>query len=544
MRRTGEPILYAVLPTLFLLLFFLVPLGAVALFALGPETGDAFARIWRSDFHRNRILFTVWQAVLSTGLTLVVGLPAAYLFAHHVFPFRRTLRALFTVPFILPTLVVALALRSLFGTGGPIHDATGFALLDAFGPLGAILIAHVFYDVSLVVRIVGNYWERFPSPLMESARTLGAGHWRAFLTVELPLAWPAIASASLLVFLFTFTSFGVILILAYPARGTIETLIFTEVSGGFPDFQTATILALLQLFFTYLFLIGYLLFQHRTQRTFGLERRTGLRRRLPWPGAAYLGILFLFLVGPLIALGRNAIRVRGEWSLEAFRLLATNDRPLGPYTALDAVGNSLRFATLTLLFALTLGLLVALAANRAPARRRIFVDAYHMLPLGVSAVVIGLGYILAYGGRLGVDLRDTYWRIVLAHTLIAFPFVARILTPTVNRIGESLRGAARTLGAGRWALFARVELPLLRPAIAVAAVYAFAVSLGEFGAALLLRRPEYTTIPVAIFDGFSSHDPNLQIQAVALALVLMLVALAGFLILERLRPKEATGEFA
>lgn len=539
-----EPLLYAVLPTLFLLLFFLVPLGAVALFALGPDVGEAFARIWQSDFHRNRITFTIWQAVLSTALTLVIGLPAAYLFAHHSFPLRKTLRALYTVPFILPTLVVALALRSLFGSGGPVDDLTGFALLDSVGPLGAILIAHVFYDVSLVVRIVGNYWERFPGPLLESARTLGAGQWRAFFTVELPLAWPAIASASLLVFLFTFTSFGVILILAYPERGTIETLIYTEVAGGFPDFETATLLALLQLFFTYLFLIGYLLVQHRTQRVFPFRRRQGHAPRLPWPGAAYLGILFLFLVGPLLALARDAFRVRGEWTTEAFRLLATNERPLGAYTAFEAVGNSLRFATLTLLFALTLGLLVALAANRAPSRRRLFVDAYHMLPLGVSAVVIGLGYILAYGGSFGVDLRDTYWRIVLAHTLIAFPFVARILTPTVNRIGDALRGAARTLGAGPWALFSRVELPLLRPALAVAAVYAFAVSLGEFGAALLLRRPEHTTIPVAIFDGFSSHDPNHQIQAVALALVLMLVALFGFLLLERLRPRDGGGEFA
>jgi thiamine transport system permease protein len=382
--------------------------------------------------------------------------------------------------------------------------------------------------------------------MTEAARTLGASPWRAFTKVQLPLALPVIASAALLVFLFTFTSFGIILLLAWPERGTIETMIYREIRGGFLiDYETATLLALLQLVFTYVFLIGYLLVQHRSQRTVAFTSRENARRRLPWAGAAYLAALLFFLAGPIVALTVNALRVRDRWSLEGFRLLATNDVPLGSYTAFDAVFNSLRFATLTLLIALALGLLVALAANRARHRNRLLVDAYHMMPLGMSAVIIGLGYTLAYGGRLGLDLRTSFWRIVLAHALIAFPFVARILTPTVDRIGDTMRGAARTLGARAWDVVWRIELPLLRPALGVAAVYAFGVSLGEFGAALILRRPEFVTIPVAIYDGYNSARLAipLRAQANALAFLLMLVALLSFLVLERFRPKEV-GEFA
>jgi thiamine transport system permease protein len=530
-------------PAFFLALAFAAPLAAIALYALGPQAPQAFLELFTTPYTRNRILFTIAQAAASTLLTLLVGVPAAYVFAHHRFPLRRTLRALFTVPFILPTLVVALGLRALWARGGLIHQWTSWAPFESIGGLGAILVAHVFYNVSLVLRLVAAHWERHTPQLTQAARTLGARPWRLFWHLQLPLAAPAIAASALLVFLFTFTSFGIILLLAGPQVGTIETVIFSRIQGAFPDYEAATLLALLQLAFTTIVLVTYLRLQSRQGPAPAVSATPSPRTKAPAWAWSLLGGLTILLAAPLVALAVASLRIRGQWSLDAFTWLATNQYPLGAYTARTALSNSITFATFTLILALALGTLVAFASHRARPARRTLIDLLHLSPMGLSAVVIGLGITLLYGGRFGIDLRASSARIVLAHVLIAFPFVARIMTPSIHRIGDGLRQAARTLGARPWTVLRRLELPLLKAPLAIAAVYAFAVSLGEFGAALLLRRPQDATLTVAIYDGFSSIDAHRHAQAMALAALLMLMAMTAFLLLERLRGQEA-GEFA
>jgi thiamine transport system permease protein len=168
-------------------------------------------------------------------------------------------------------------------------------------------------------------------------------------------------------------------------------------------------------------------------------------------------------------------------------------------------------------------------------------DSLIMLPIGTSAVTLGLGFIIALS-RPPLDLRASILLIPLAHTLVAFPFVVRSLTPALRSIQPRLRQAASVLGASPSQVIRYVDFPLVGRALLVAASFAFTISLGEFGATSLLARPEYPTVPVAIYR-FISRPGGLNYgQALALSTILMGVCLAGMLAIERFRILGA-GEF-
>lgn len=537
MREPTEARIYAALPTLFVGLFFALPVVLLLLSAIRQaDRGilEALLRLATTPFYTNRILFTFEQALLSTGLTLLLGVPLAYLFSHCHWPGRRTMRATFTAPFVLPSLVVAIAFQAWMGP----HGVLGFDLLTPLGPLGSILLAHVFYNTSLVIRLVGNYWERLPDAYVEAAQTLGQAPRRIFWRIDLPLLRPALAAAALLTFVFTFTSFGLILLLAGPHTGTLETLIYQELKSFRPDYATAALLAVLQLLITYAAALSFVRVQRRLTTTWRPKIRLE-RRSLPRWGWPMLALGFFLFAGPPLALGLASVRTSTGWGIHGYQVLFSNQL-LGTYTALDALANSFRFGAATLVLALLLGLLAALSAHRA---KTAWTQSLLLLPLGLSPVVVGLGFLLTWNGNPLPDLRTSGLWIILAHTLVAFPFAARVLVPSLDAIDRPLRESAQTLGAGSARVLARLEIPLSYPALGVAAVFAFGTSLGEFGAALLLRRPETTTIPLAIFDAFSRPGPIFREQAYALATLLLVFAFASFLLLERARVR-AWGDFA
>jgi thiamine transport system permease protein len=164
-----------------------------------------------------------------------------------------------------------------------------------------------------------------------------------------------------------------------------------------------------------------------------------------------------------------------------------------------------------------------------------------MLPLGTSAVTLGLGFIIALG-RPPLDLRASPWLIPLAHTLVAFPFVVRSLTPSLRSIKPRLRQAAAVLGATPAQALRHIDLPLVGRALFVAAVFAFTISIGEFGATALIARPEYPTVPLAIYRFISQPGAMNYGQALALSTILMVITTAGMLAIERLRIADI-GEF-
>jgi thiamine transport system permease protein len=511
---------------------------------------SGFSEIADDSYYLERLLFTIWLAVASTLATLALGIPSAYVFARYDFPGKALVRAVSTIPFVMPAIVVALGFIALLGPEGIVNEAlmdlTGRSEppLDWVGTFQLIILAHVFYNYTIVMRIVSGFWADLDPGLEEASRSLGAGRLQTLLHVTLPLLGPAVAAAALLVFIFSFTSFGVVLILGSREHTTLEVEIFRQTTQIF-DLQVAGALAATQAVFTFVFLFAYVWLQERTGvridfrplRT-AIVPRTWRQKTLVAVNAL---VVLVVVVSPLLALLQRSLWVDGGYSLANFEsLFSSSQGPIRFVEAETAVRNSLVYAALTVVIAVPLGTVIAYRLA-APGRFRAVLDAFLMLPLGVSAVTLGFGFLITLD-EPPLDLRASWLLLVVAHSLVAYPFVVRAVLAVLRGINPSLREAAATLGAGRLRTFREIDLPVIWRGLAVGAVFAFAVSLGEFGATLLLVRPEFTTMPVAIFRSLGQPGQLALGEALAMSTILMVVAGAGFLFIERLRYR-GVGEF-
>lgn len=526
--------LVAALPLAFLLAFFVWPVGSIVATGLFPGGGfdlDPFRRALGGGLP-GVAWFTLWQAAASTALTLVVALPGAYVFARYDFPGKRLLRALFAVPFVLPTVVVGTAFLALVGPGGVLG-----VRLD--GTIWAILAAHVFFNVAVVLRTVGSLWAHLDPRLEEAARMLGASRWRAFATVTLPLLRPALAAAASLVFLFTFTSFGTVLLLGGPGLATLEVEIYRHTTALF-DLPLAAVLALVQMVGVVAVLLAYSRYQERRHLEQDLRPAVEASRRPRTPGeralvAGTLAGTSLLLLGPPAVLVARSLDTGSGWGVAYYRALGTPGRTGARLVdPLQAVGNSVSFAVMATAIALAVGLLAAAAIAYHRGRASRWFDTLLMLPLGTSAVTIGFGFIVALDAP--VDLRSSWLLIPLAHALVAVPFVVRAVVPVMRSVRARLREAAAVLGAPPRRVWREVDLPMVARAAAAGAGFAFAVSLGEFGATAFVARPDGPTMPLAIYRFLGQPGALNFGRAMAMSVVLMVVTAAAVALIDRLRP--------
>lgn len=566
LREALTPWLLWLAPLAFLGLFYFYPLGSILTISLarGERLAQPFIEAFRSQTVRNVLWFTVWQATVSTLLTLFVGLPGAYLLARYDFRGKSLLRALTGIPFVMPTLVVAAAFNALLGPRGWANVGL-MALFDLGAPpiqftntITAILVAHVFYNTTIVLRMVGDFWSHLNPRLTYAARSLGANRWQTLTKVTLPLLMPAIAAAALLVFIFDFTSFGVILILGGPQFATLEVEIYFQTISLF-NLPMAAVLSVLQLACTLGLTIAYSRLSTRVTQPMALRSRKITQRPLVTRqskvfAAIMIIMLLLLLTTPLLALAaRSFTRIgpspgeRGpetpQLTLNFYRELTINRRGSVFFvTPTRAIASSLTYAGLTVIIALALGLPAswALARDSGSWSSRVL-DAMLMLPLGTSAVTLGLGFIVALN-RPPLNLRTSPLLIPMAHSLVALPFVVRSLAPALRSIQPRLRQAAGVLGASPGKVLRYIDLPLVGRALLVSAIFAFTISMGEFGATALIARPEFATIPIAIFRFISSPGALNFGQALALSTILMTVTAAGMLAIERFRIADV-GEF-
>jgi thiamine transport system permease protein len=539
---------------LFLAIFFFLPLARILALSL-----DASVLTSENLQHAFSVFrFTFYQALLSTLLTFLLGLPAAVLFARFDFRGKALLRALTAVPFMLPTVVVAAGFNALLGPRGWFSFIFPLSSFQFTGTLTAILVAHVFYNTTIVIRLVGNALTHLDPRLEQAARTLGADNRRVWTRVTLPLLCAPLLAAGLLVFLFDFTSFGVILLLGGPQFSTLEVEIYIQ-SMQFLNLPMAALLSLIQLLCTLAFSILYTRVVTRSIVSSAPKPSTArppksLREKIFV--IAFCLLLSAFFILPLLSLPlRSLTRLEANlgqrgavtYGLTAdyYRELFINRRGSVFYVPpIEAARNSLVYAAATVGLSLLLGFPAASALVR-PNRITKFLDPLIMLPLGASAVTLGLGYIITFNRPLfssHFSLLTSPLLIPLAHTVIALPFVIRALQPALASIPERLRQAAATLGASPFRVWQTVDWPILSRAVLAAATFAFTVSLGEFGAATLLTRPDYPTLPVAIARFLSLPGGMNYGQAMAMSTILMAVTLLGIVLIERVRLPGA-GEF-
>ena len=509
-------------PLAFLALFFVYPLSAILERGLSGE-GSSALDVLTDPRTREVVWFTVWQAVASTLLTIVVALPASYVLGRYRFRGRSVVSAVVLVPFVLPTVVVALAFLAILP--GPVQQ--GWA---------PILVAHVFFNVAVVVRVVGTFWANLDPRLSEAAATLGASPWRRFREITVPLLSPALAAAAAIVFLFSFTSFGIVLILGGPRYATLEAEIYDRAVRMF-DLRAAAVLSLVQLACVLAAVLVAARLERRVASPGTLRPERDVLRR-PRTTAeklvvvASLGGLALFLGLPLAVLVERSLAVGGGHGFAAYRALGHETSILlaAPWTA---VVNSVVYATAATAIAVVVGGLAAFAVVEARGSR--LLDTLVLLPLGASAVMLGLGFLIAFDTP-PVDFRAAPWIVPVAQALVAIPFVVRILVPTLRSIDERQREAAALLGASPGRVRREIDLPVVSRGLAVAAGFAFAISLGEFGATVFLARPDHPTLPVAIFRFLGRPGALNAAEAYALAVVLLAVTVVSVLLVERLRP--------
>ena len=506
-------------PLAFLAIFFAWPVATLMGRGLAPDGaldltgfGEVLARerTWRI------LTQTLTQAVLGTAVCVALGIPGALVLYRRAFPGRDLLRGVVTVPFVLPSVVVGVAFHALVTRGGPLEA------LDLDGTLTAVVAALAFFNYGLVVRTVGTMWSRLDPRAVEAARALGASPMRAFATVTLPALAPAIASAASLTFLFCATAYGVVLVLGGVGIGTIETEIY-RLTTQYLDLRGAAVLSVVQLGVIALALWTAERARAATQTRLRLrtEAPAGRLRAADAPALAVTAVTVVgLMVAPMAVLVTRSLQRDGVWTLANYTDLGTTGgRNALLVTVWEAAANSVAVAVAAAVIALTLGVAVCLVVSRRPRGRALArvitgLDAAFMLPLGVSAVTVGFGFLITLA-RPPLALTRSWWILPLAQAVVAVPLVVRTLLPALRAIDPRQREAAAALGAGPGRVLLTVDGPQLLRAGGLAAGFALATSLGEFGATSFLARPQEPTLPVVVYRLIGS--PGSQNQGMALA---------------------------
>jgi thiamine transport system permease protein len=496
--------------------------------------------------------FTAYQALLSTALCLVVGLPGAYVLSRFEFRGRRTLRSLTILPFVLPGIMVATGFLAMFSASGTVNGllgALGVGPFEFVGTLEVVLLAHAFYNAPLIARVTTAAWESVDRRAVETARSLGAGRRRAFLDVVVPQLLPSVATGALLAFIFTFMTFPIVLALGGLELATVEVWVYDRVRRL--DLSQAAALVLVETAITIGLTYAYLRYEARTVGAGGSVAETDreplvgdLRslfapRRLAILG--YGAVVVVLFLGPLASMVYESFTVGDALTLSNWEFLlqrqvsgtAAQTKPL------PAILSSVVFAVGTLVVAVPMGVVVAaVTTDRTPGSDSRFdtgLEAFALLPLAISGIVVGVGLLrLVFGFPVPfTDVRLAVTgpvAIVAAHAVAAYPFVVRNVAPQLAAVDRSMVESARALGATRARALLDVELPLVATGLLAGAAFAVAISFGEFDSTVILAQgSDSYTMPVAV-ERFLGRRTG---PAMAMGTVLLFVTGLSFWVVDR-----------
>ena len=506
-------------------LLWAIPLTFIAVLFYWPVvrvTSLGFSGDWLATLAEPKVLgiiwFTLWQAVLSTVLTLALAIPGAYLLYRRSFPGERIVKALITVPFVLPSIVVAVG----FAVFRSVHDfwiELGFTFL--MEPVYWIIAAHVFVNYSIAVRTIGGVWATLDAEVEEAAELDGAGRLKTLIAISLPQLRPAIFSASALVFLFSATSFGIVLVLGGGQVLSIETAIYFAATQ-FLDLEGAATLVLVQTLIT---AVAFLVGSSLSKGAIGLEQVfEGARkpkvdlRDLPAVLVTAVIVIGLILM-PLLLVLVEAFQVGDSFGFQNFENLATRGaRDLLNISVADAAMNSLRNMAVAASIAFVLGTLISWLLVRT--KHKVF-DFVFLAPLGVSSVVLGFGFLVSFDAEW-FSLRSSWLIVPLAQALIALPMVIRLVYPALISIGNEPIEQASLDGASSWQTWRFVESGMINGVLLTALGYAAIISIGEFGASTFLAYGSEGTIPTLLFRLIAR--PGEQNYGMAMAVSAFLIA--------------------
>jgi thiamine transport system permease protein len=460
------------------------------------------------------------QALLSVSLSLLIGIPIAQVLFVYQFPGRGLMLALVTVPFVLPTVVVALGFRSLFGNAIP----NGLLL---------VVLAHAYINIAVVIRLVGAQWSTLDQRMEVTASTLGASPLRVFVSVTLPALRNSIVLAASVVFIFCFSSLGIVVVLGDGSgTRTLEQVLLRSTSVLL-DFPTALAAALLQLTIVSLvFVISARISRNEPRAKVVFERVVVRGAKPTFIVALTCLVATIFVLGPVASIFWASISSTSGPTLQWWvDLVSVENTRIG--SPLAALGRSLGLASVTAVIAAILGGAIAIAVMS----KKAIISTLAIIPLGVSAVTLGLGILLAFS-RGTFDLRATGALIPITHALIAIPIVVAVATPSLRNVDPRQYFVALSLGAAPlrawWTAFGAVFSGVMAAAGGLAA----AVSLGEFGAATLLSRADSPTVPVQIERLLSKPGESAFATAGVLSVILIVLTMSLLLIVDRIASRK------
>lgn len=534
---------------LFILIIFYIPLGGILIKGVQNSSGEfsfkGIEEIIRSSYYRSIIGFTFFQALVSTILSIIIGLPGAWILSHYNFPGKRFIKAVITIPFILPAILVVLGFVLFFGKNGTVNTllrSLGLSELKILYSFKAIIIAHIFYNFPIAIRIISSLWARVPGNQIKAARSLGAGKIRIFFSITLHQIFPAILTSAMIIFIYCFMSFAIILVLGGgPELSTVEVEVYRLAKFSL-DINKGSSLALIQSAMTLFFMFIYsTLEKYKSFEEKLLDSDKDAPKRLHLNGSSVLIVfyfiaVFTLLISPPLSVIAESFRQRTSlsgkevfsfyWYKEIF--LPTGH---GTYSkiAFQALKNSLFYGFSTILLTMPVSLIVSrvLTIRKIPFAG--LTELIFLLPLGVSSVILGMSY-MRLSHLLPGDFRGSAFLVILAHTAIAMPLAFKPVLTIYRKIRKSLREAAKNLGATDFRIFREIEFPLLKSGLLTGATFAFAVSIGEMNATLILSQPGTTTLPIAIYRLIGSYK---FYGACALGSILMIICLLAFLAIDR-----------
>lgn len=536
-----------IISALLLCLFFLFPFGTMLLnvFSNISQFFTNFEFIFSSPIIFNAFYFSIIEAILSTLLCIAIGIPGAYIFSHYSFPGDKMVKSLITVPFLLPPIVVVIGLITVFGETGLINTlfhGTFISHLIHIDGFQGIILAHVYYNTPVIIRVVSVAWDQLDKDPLYVAETLGAPRFTRIFRLELPQLRFAIASASIIVFLYCFTSFAIILSFGSDRYRTIEVVIY-DIAALLPylDYTLASTLSLLQLLFLGVLIVLYYRISHRefSQKKIGNNERQSLHITNYPIIICIIALLFFSLLPMMTIFYYSFFNFSGALTLDNYVSLLSNQyNALIETSFLSLILNTLIIAILTVFLSLliSLGILIGirylhLYSWDLSAQTSRILNSFEfmlMLPLASSGILVSLGLFLLYQYTpLYSNLKIVV--LIMAHTIAALPIVSRILISSFTQLNPDLRNVSFTLGSNRWKTFMKIELPLIKRPILIASLFAFAISLGEFGSTFLINPSSQTTLSIAIYRLLGTRFLGLPL---AMASVLMIICVSSFWIIE------------
>lgn len=524
-----------IIPFLLLLAFFYVPV--ITVFATGFSR-EGLGAVLGDSYCRRICLFSLKQGALSTLLSAAIGFPGAYILARYKFRGKNFIKALITVPYVLPPIAAVLGIVLLIGNNGIINRAL-MALSGAEQPplhllynLKAILIAHTFYNIPLFIRFVYPVWEKIPASLYEAGRSLGAGRWRLFRTVTCPWLLCAFIAACALIFVLCFMSFSIVLVLGGgPQYSTLEVEIY-KLARTTSQVTKACALGGLESLITLLFISVYTAAGHqRSSYSIPLGRHGAVPEKKlsarSFPAFLYIVFLILYVAMPMATIALNSFTGKSGWGKEKGLTLNWYKAFAQP-NMYNPVLNTIFIAIATVICAIVLSLIISAVISRWP-KGSFLVQIFFFASLGISSILLSLGYMLtisALGFRPNGKLL-----LIAVHTAAVLPFTIKAISLFYSRINRRCIECAQSLGAKPLRILWTVKLPMIKNGIFTAGIFAFAVSAGEVNGALMLAPEGFTTMPVAIYRLIGAYR---FYQACAMGTVLLLICIAAFYAIDRL----------